>query len=59
MPLRQASPELQNTISSIVREIINRKAIDCERLEKDLNDKVYKIFGLTSEEIKIIEEPAK
>ncbi len=59
IPIRNASPADQKTISKLVDKILSEKAKDTEadtsNLEKQIDDLVYKLYDLTEEEIKIIE----
>ncbi len=52
-------PKIETKISSIVEKILSAKrhdqAIDTERWEKEIDHLVYEIYGLTNEEISIIE----
>ena len=60
IPIKLASREEQNAIVKIVDEIITLKKTnpqgDTSILENQIDEIVYKIYGLTDEEIKIVEQ---
>ena len=60
IPIKKASPDIQNSIVKIVDEIITLKKSnpnhDTSSLERQIDAIVYKIYGLTDAEIKIIEQ---
>lgn len=63
LPIYLASPEQQNHIASIVASIQNIKHNDPEQdtslLQSEINQMVYALYGLTDDEISIIEESVK
>ena len=52
----EAKKQLQQTKTDGDKNYLNRK---CERLDKEIDQLVYKLYDLTEEEIKIVEESAK
>ena len=60
IPIKKATPDIQNSIVKIVNEIIALKKSnpnhDTSSLERQIDVIVYKIYGLTDAEIKIIEQ---
>ena len=60
IPIKKASPDVQNSIVKIVDEIIALKKTnpnhDTSSLERQIDVIVYKIYALTDAEIKIIEQ---
>ena len=60
IPIKKASPDIQNSIVKIVDEIMDLKKSnqnhDTSSLERQIDAIVYKIYGLTDAEIKIIEQ---
>ena len=60
LPIKLCDEEKQNVIIGIVNEIINIKETeptkDIKHLEKELDQMVYELYGLSEEEIKIVEE---
>jgi hypothetical protein len=58
LPIPFGSAEFQEKISGIVNKIIanKEKKIDSKNLENEIDQLVYKLYDLTEEEIKIIEE---
>ncbi len=54
-----SSPTKQQTIINLVEQVLNRKQknslADTSVLEREIDKKVYELYGLTDEEIKIIE----
>ena len=60
IPIKKASSDIQNSIVKIVNEIIALKKTnpnhDTSSLERQIDAIVYKIYGLTNAEIKIIEQ---
>ena len=57
-PLPQVSDEVENELSDLVSNIIENKKLnlDTSSLEFKVNMIVYKLYGLTEAEIKMIEE---
>ena len=60
IPIKKASSDIQNSIAKIVDEIMDLKKCnpnhDTSSLERQIDVIVYKIYGLTDAEIKIIEQ---
>ena len=60
IPIKKASPDVQNSIVKIVNEIIALKKSnpnhDTSSLEQRIDTIVYDIYGLIDAEIKIIEQ---
>lgn len=63
IPIASSSPDLQNYLSKIVTEILDLKKgdpnADTSKLESKIDQLVYKLYELTEEEIKIVEESVK
>jgi hypothetical protein len=61
--IKQASDKEQEEIAVAVRNIIDTKkrslSADIKELENQINNMIYKLYDLTAEEIKIIENTAK
>lgn len=59
LPIPKASIEQQKPIVELINKIMEKKqfnsAADISSLEKEIDKKVYELYGLTDEEIKIIE----
>lgn len=63
LPILEADQTSQNAIASIVTKIIdmlrsnggNKKQVQIREYEKQIDQLVYKLYGLTPEEIKIVE----
>lgn len=59
IPIASASEEIQNTVAEIVMNIIafkqNNSNYDTSELENRIDKIVYQIYGLTEEEIKVVE----
>lgn len=59
IPIRQAVSDIQNKIILLAKNIIIKKskdkAADVKEIESQIDQMVYKLYGLTDEEIKIIE----
>ena len=60
IPIKKATPDIQNSIVRIVDEIMDLKKCnpnhDTSSLERQIDTIVYDIYGLTDAEIKIIEQ---
>jgi hypothetical protein len=67
LPIKQISPEQQKPFINLVDQILSitkdddyldneDKQLKVKRLEKEIDQLVYKLYDLTSEEIKIVEE---
>ncbi|MBI2497282.1 MAG: hypothetical protein HYV75_04950 [Opitutae bacterium] len=63
MPIPAASPEKQKAVEHLVDRILAAKTrnatTDVSGLERELNQLVYALYGLTPEEVKIVEGSAK
>lgn len=59
LPMPKINDDIKTKIVSAVDSILNAKkrkaAVDTSTLEKQIDDIVFKIYGLTKEEIQIIE----
>ena len=57
LPIPTASLELQSAIADLVDKIINAKKIglSTEKIEREIDKIVYDLFGLTEEEIRVVE----
>ena len=57
LPIPSGTVLLQQEISSLVEEVINnkQKGLETKNLEKEIDQMVYKLYGLSAEEIAIIE----
>jgi hypothetical protein len=53
-----ASPDQQAELEKLVRRIVKVRgdSADVSALEAEVNDRVYRSFGLTREEIALVEE---
>ncbi len=54
IPISKASKKEQNSISNLVQKCLNAKKQNVEEWEAEINDKVAYLYGLTAQEIKII-----
>ena len=59
IPIAFASEEIQKTVAEIVENIItlkqNNSNIDTSELENSIDKIVYQLYGLTEEEIRVVE----
>jgi hypothetical protein len=55
LPIPKASDSDQKEIAELVQKCLDAKGIGCEELENQIDQMVYKLYGLTDEEIAIIE----
>ena len=59
LPIKLGSATIQNLISSTVNEILSLKSedpkADTQNLEQEIDVMVYELYGLTAEEIAIVE----
>ncbi|MBD1858593.1 MULTISPECIES: Eco57I restriction-modification methylase domain-containing protein [Leptolyngbya] len=55
VPIPQASPVDHNVISDLAQKCLDAKGQNVAHWEAEINDRVAHLYGLTSEEIKIIE----
>ncbi len=51
--------QLETRVVSIVNDILNNRGNDIDSLERELNHVVYEIYGLTEEEIAVVEATIK
>ncbi|MDE3098208.1 MAG: hypothetical protein KGJ88_01920 [Verrucomicrobiota bacterium] len=62
-PMLAVSPEKQRPVERLVDRILAAKAkdagADASGLEREIDELVYALYGLTPEEIKIVEGGAK
>ena len=62
MPVKDLEPEKQRPFVTLVDRILAAKAKDAEadtsKLEREIDELVYALYGLTPEEIKIVEGKA-
>lgn len=58
LPIPTATPDQQNEIIALVDKILKAKktGADTSELENQIDQKVYELYGLTEEEIKVVEE---
>ena len=60
IPVPNATAKQQNKISSLVETILKKKkldiAADTSALEREIDELVYELYGLTEEEVKVVEE---
>lgn len=63
MPIKVPTKDQQSKIESIVTKIIEAKkknpAADTGKWEKEIDEMVYRLYGLTEEEIAIVEGDGK
>ena len=59
LPIKQPTDEISDIVKSIIREKKSEKSKDTSTLESEIDRFVYQLYGLTEEEIKIIEESYK
>lgn len=63
LPIYVKQHEINDKISKIVNQVILEKQIDCNAdtsaLEAEIDKMVYELYGLTEEEINIVEESVK
>lgn len=59
LPIASASKSQQKEITDIVDEILRIKRNDCNadttQLEREIDKLVYELYGLTEEEIRVVE----
>ena len=59
IPIKKASDTEQNSIIAIVDKILAAKEkdpqADTSKLEREIDEKVYELYGLTDEEVKVVE----
>jgi hypothetical protein len=58
LPIPNATPEQQTELEMLVRRIVDTRGEsgDVTALEAEVNERVYRLFRLTREEIALIEE---
>jgi hypothetical protein len=63
IPIKQCSPQVLQQITARVEKITTAKrkdtSADTSALEREIDQQVYALYGLTPEEIKIVEDSAK
>lgn len=63
IPIKFSTPAMENTIVYLVDKILSTKkedpTADTNKLEKEIDQIAYKLYGLTNEEIDVIEDSAK
>ena len=63
LPIPDVPPEQQKPIVALVDRILKAKradpATDTSALEREIDQRVYALYGLTADEIKIVEEASK
>jgi adenine-specific DNA-methyltransferase len=59
LPAKLRSEELESLISEIISLKSNTKDANTSKLEKKIDQLVYKLYNLTKDEIKIIEESVR
>ena len=59
IPIPIASNDVQKKISDLAKQVLNNKAgnpsVDTSSLESEIDRLVYQLYGLTEDEIKIVE----
>lgn len=62
LPIAQGAPEVESTVTMLVMQIVCEKAkdskIDTTILEREIDEYVYRLYGLTADEIRLVEESA-
>ena len=56
LPAVVPAEEVQRPIIALVDKILSAKGADTSELEKDIDQYVYALYGLTAEEIRIVEQ---
>ena len=56
LPAVVSSEEVQRPIIALVDKILSAKGADTSELEKDIDQHVYALYGLTAEEIRLVEQ---
>ena len=56
LPAVVPAEEVQRPIIALVDKILSAKGADTSELEKDIDQHVYALYGLTAEEIRIVEQ---
>lgn len=56
LPAVVPSEEVQRPIIALVDKILSAKGADTSELEKDIDQHVYALYGLTEEEIRLVEQ---
>ena len=56
LPAVVPAEEVQRPIIALVDKILSAKGADTSELEKDIDQHVYALYGLTEEEIRLVEQ---
>ena len=56
LPAVVSSEEVQRPIIALVDKILSAKGADTSELEKDIDQHVHALYGLTEEEIRLVEQ---
>ena len=56
LPAVVPAEEVQRPIIALVDKILSAKGADTSELEKDIDQHVYALYGLTAEEIRLVEQ---
>ena len=56
LPAVVSSEEVQRPIIALVNKILSAKGADTSELQKEIDQYVYALYGLTAEEIRIVEQ---
>ena len=59
VPIPAASAADPSAIGALVEKCSAARGEKCEAWESEINDRIYRLYGLTPEEIKIVEEAAE
>ena len=63
IPVTESTGQLDTVVIALVGQILKAKradgAADTAALEREIDERVYRLYGLTAEEIKIVEESGK
>jgi type I restriction-modification system DNA methylase subunit len=56
LPIPEASSKEREDIGKLVQKCLDAKGVGCEELETQIDQIVYKLYGLTADEIAIVEK---
>ena len=59
LPIPDASTSDRNVIAKLVQKCLDAKGVGCEEIEKQIDKMVYGLYGLTDDEIAIVEGRSK